>query len=211
MTERLVTIFRVEEGNLAALPIQVILSVYDNVTQLLCSFDIDSCCFAYQHGRVLCTPRGLRALRSGVNIWDSQKEGPTYSQRMEKWDDRGFSIALPGLIEERVSRHVREAHYFALPNRLLLKADRPNVVALQAHGQGDEARTRDTLAQRCTVLKGFESTWANYVRVFVLIAQGRRFVAVAWPGGSLPSNLAEYHTLIPEPSIVRQCRLRAKP
>ena len=63
-----VTIFRIHDGKPAALPVQVILSVYDGVAQMLTGFDIDSCCFAYVPGRgVLCTPRGLRALRYDRN------------------------------------------------------------------------------------------------------------------------------------------------
>ena len=62
------TIFRGHDGKPAALPVQVILSVYDGVAQMLTGFDIDACCFAYVPGKgVLCTPRGLRALRYDRN------------------------------------------------------------------------------------------------------------------------------------------------
>ena len=105
---------------------------------------------------VVCTPRGLRSIRHGVNVWDSEREGLTYAQRMEKWDARGFSIALPGLIKEKVSRHIRDANYYALSCGLMLRGDRPRVVALQATCQRDAPRERDTLAQQCTVLRGFE-------------------------------------------------------
>ena len=153
----MVTIFRVKDGRVRGIPIQVVLSVYQNVTQLLCSFDVDSCCFAYVPGRgVVCTRRGLRSVRHGVNVWDSEREGTTYAQRMEKWDARGFSIALPGLSKEKVSRHIRDANYYALSCGLLLRGDRPSVVALQATCQRDAHRPKDTLAQRCTVLRGFE-------------------------------------------------------
>ena len=146
-----------------SIPVQIILSLYANVTQLLCSFDIDSCCFAYQSGRVVCTARGLRALRHGVNVWDSQREGAAYSHRMEKWDKRGFTIALPGLVKERVSRHVRDGNYYELTCGMLLKADRPNVVAMQPAGPREEVRKKDTLVQRCAVLSGFERIWAKFV------------------------------------------------
>ena len=145
----MVTFFPVKDGRVRGIPIQVVLSVYKNVTQLLCSFDVDSCCFAYVPGRgVVCTRRGLRSVRHGVNVWDSEREGTTYAQRMEKWDARGFSIALPGLSKEKVSRHIRDANYFALSCGLLLRGDRPSVVALQATCQRDAHRPKDTLAQR---------------------------------------------------------------
>ena len=75
---------------------------------------------------------------------------------MEKWDLRGFTIALPGLVKERVSRHVRDGNYYELTCGLLLKADRPNVVAMQTSGPREEVRKKDTMVQRCTVLTGVE-------------------------------------------------------
>ena len=127
-----VTIHRVRsDGKLAALPIQVILSVYDNVTQLLTGFDIDSCCYGYVPGKgVFATPRGFRALRYGVNIFDSNFENATYCHRLEKWDARGYAIAIPGLVEEKISRRFLEASYFAVSfghEVVILRGEKQNI------------------------------------------------------------------------------------
>ena len=110
-----VTIFRVCDGQLRGLPIQVILSVYKSVAHLLSSFDVDSCAVAYVPGKgVYCTPRCLRALRHSVNIFDSDLETATYCHRLQKYDARGFQIALPGLIPQRVSRSIKQGVFYRL-------------------------------------------------------------------------------------------------
>ena len=71
--------FRICDGKLLGLPIQVILSVYTNVEHLLASFDVDccACCYVPEKG-VYCSPRALRALRYSVNIFDSSQGGCFY-------------------------------------------------------------------------------------------------------------------------------------
>ena len=74
-----VTLFRVCQGVLFGFPIQIILSVYDNIAHLLSTFDLDSCAVAYVPGSgVYCTPRALRALRYSVNVFDSDLEGKRF-------------------------------------------------------------------------------------------------------------------------------------
>ena len=71
-----VSIFRICDGKLLGLPIQVILSVYKNVEHLLALFDVDCCSCCYVPGKgVYCSPRALRALRYSVNIFDSDRKG----------------------------------------------------------------------------------------------------------------------------------------
>ena len=74
-----VTLFRVCQGVLSGFPIQIILSVYDNIAHLLSTFDLDSCAVAYMpRSGVYCTPRALRALRYSVNVFDSDLEGKRF-------------------------------------------------------------------------------------------------------------------------------------
>lgn len=147
-----VTIFRVCDGKLLGLPIQIILSVYKNVGHLLASFDVDSCAVAFVLGKgVYCSPRCLRALRHSVNVFDSDLEGPTYCQRLEKWDARGFQIALPGLVLQRISRSIREGIFYRLTTSGLLLR-----VMSTPPQQGNEGVTED-----CRIVDKFEYCWAK--------------------------------------------------
>ena len=141
-----VTIFRICDGKPLGLAVQVILSVYRSVEHLLSSFDIDSCAVAYIPGRgVFCSPRALRALRYSVNIFDSTLEGSTYCQRLEKYDARGFQIALPGLILQRVSRNIKEGAFYRLTTSgLLLRA------------QGQRQRVNEGVIEHCKIASNFE-------------------------------------------------------
>ena len=149
-----VTIFRVCDGNLLGLPIQVILSVYKNVGHLLSSFDLDSCAAAFVPGKgVYCSPRCLRALRYSVNVFDSDLEGPTYCQRLEKWDARGFQIALPGLVLQRVSSSVKEGIFYRLTTTGLL-------LRMMSTPQ---QRLKEGVIQHCKITDKFESFWPKYL------------------------------------------------
>ena len=144
---------------MAALPVQVILSVYENVTQLLTGFD-DSCCYVYVPGKgVFATPRGLRALRNGVNIFDSNFEGNTYCHRLEKWDDRGYAIGVPGLIAEKISRRFLDASYFSVLSgreAIILRGEKQNISSLQLVVGGGASKVNEGVTERCRVLHGFE-------------------------------------------------------
>ena len=152
------TIYRISDGRLAALPVQVILSLNESALQILSGFDIDSCCFAYIPAKgVFASPRGMRALRYGVNVFDSELETPTYCPRLEKWDGRGYAIALPGLVYEKISQRMRGAAFFTLPSGdVILRADRPNVSSLQVSVGSGPSTVSEAVTERCRVLAGFE-------------------------------------------------------
>ena len=149
------TIFRVCDGGSRGLPIQVILSVYKSVAHLLSSFDVDSCAVAFVPGKgVYCTPRCLRALRHSVNIFDSDLETATYCHRLEKYDARGFQIALPGLVSQRVSRSIKEGVFYRLASSSLL------LRLLQT----PHYRVNESVNQHCRIIDNLEYFWTNYVR-----------------------------------------------
>ena len=74
-SKRAVTFFPVSEEVRGTAAIQVILTVYENVQQLLVGFDCDSSCFAYEPAsdKVWTTQRGFRALQYGCNIADNAR------------------------------------------------------------------------------------------------------------------------------------------
>ena len=76
--------------------------------------------------QVWTTKRGLRALQYGCNIVDHRYDGPAYPSRLEKYASRSFALALPGLIEERVSPELRDTRFIYLKGYdMLLKSASP--------------------------------------------------------------------------------------
>ena len=65
-------------------PVQVVLGLGRSVADVLKRFDVDCCCVAFDptERKVLCTERGLRALRYGANVVDSGFGGPGYARRV---------------------------------------------------------------------------------------------------------------------------------
>ena len=74
-SKRAVTFFPVSEEVRGTAAIQVILTVYENVQQLLVGLDCDSSCFAYEPAsdKVWTTQRGFRALQYACNIGDNAR------------------------------------------------------------------------------------------------------------------------------------------
>jgi hypothetical protein len=84
--------------------VQIVLGLSRSVADLLNGFDVDCCCVAYElaTGRVVTTPRGLRALRHGACLVDTDFDSSSYCPRLEKYGLRGWRIGVPGLEELRV-------------------------------------------------------------------------------------------------------------
>ena len=87
----------------------------------------DCCCFAWDADKqkVLCTPRGQRALRYGCNVADNGLFGSfSYTRRLERYADRGLTVAVPGLVPEEISKDLLCAAYIFLQQHdLLLRID----------------------------------------------------------------------------------------
>jgi hypothetical protein len=111
-----ITIFQAISDRPGGKPIQIVLSCYESVSDLLAKFDLDSCCFAFSpsENKVWCTARGKRSVVFSANLVDSRFDSPGYTRRLEKYDARGFRIAIPGFEESLVNRTVRETSYLYL-------------------------------------------------------------------------------------------------
>jgi hypothetical protein len=83
--------------------IQVILRLYNSIAQVISGFDIDSCCIAYDGKKFYCMPRFSRAIKLGYNIADPERQSTTYAQRLTKYRNRGFDIAIPGFIDTNIT------------------------------------------------------------------------------------------------------------
>ena len=114
----------------------------------------------------------------GVNAFDSDLESSTYCYRLEKWNDRGFSIALPGCVPDKVSKRLRDASYFSLPGPadVLLRTEKQNISSLQLVVGGRRARVKEAVAERCSGLTKFERIAAKHFgRVSRIDDEGKVF------------------------------------
>ena len=78
-------------------PVQVVIGLGRSAADVLCRFDVDCCCVAFipNEGRTVCSRRGLRAMRYGVNVVDSAFGGPSYAKRLQKYAERRWAAAVP--------------------------------------------------------------------------------------------------------------------
>ena len=77
--------------------VQIITKLYNNITEVLCNFDLDSCCVGYSNGELYGLPRFIRSLAYCGNILDPEKYSSSYFYRLKKYIKRGFSVYIPGL------------------------------------------------------------------------------------------------------------------
>jgi hypothetical protein len=85
------------------LPFQIVLTSDCTPEQVLQHFDVDSCCFCYTNDKFFGIKRGLRALRTRVNIVDMDRRTYAYEYRLVKYYKRGFDILLPGVNFDNLS------------------------------------------------------------------------------------------------------------
>ena len=145
-------------------PIQVVLSTYQSLPQLLVSFDIDAACCAYvlSSGTFQCSPRGRRALEYRVNLIQSEHHSAAYARRLEKYAARGFAVSLPGLDVSLLSPDVLSASHVWMKKRdLLLRVlsdneDAPGLssIAMPAGGKAQKVRQVFVRKQRAKTVLG---------------------------------------------------------
>ena len=158
-----VTIFE-QQGS----PVQIVLSTYSKLEDLLVSFDIDCACCAFvlstAGGSFVCTPRCRRSLEYHVNLMQSPRHSAAYVHRLEKYATRGFAIGLPGLDLSLVSSRLLSASYIRIKkNRdLLLRvlpspsdSDAPGIscVSMPAGNKTTEVRCRKQKARKVSGLQ----------------------------------------------------------
>nr|CAG4713315.1 unnamed protein product [Naegleria fowleri] len=95
---------------------QIILRLYSSIEEVLCGFDVDSCCFAFDGTHVFTTPRGRRSIIYRYNMVDTSRQSYTYEKRLYKYACRGFRIYVPNYNRNYVKREgllhpVQEKYY----------------------------------------------------------------------------------------------------
>ncbi len=85
--------------------VQLVLKYYASIPQVLDSFDLDSCCFAYYQGSIWYNDRAKRVLACGYNIVDVRRRSSSFEYRLLKYHHKyGIGIAIPGFIYYRLER-----------------------------------------------------------------------------------------------------------
>jgi hypothetical protein len=90
--------------------LQVITRIYASKSDVLNSFDIDCCCVGYDGTTVLLTPRCVESIRNKVNTVSLDIRGDAYENRLLKYAERGFSIAVPklrGILSELDGKYIK--------------------------------------------------------------------------------------------------------
>jgi hypothetical protein len=77
--------------------IQIITKLHNSIAEVLTHFDLDSCCVGYCNGNLYALPRFIRSLAYSGNIFDPDRQSPSYIHRLKKYMKRGFTIYIPGL------------------------------------------------------------------------------------------------------------------
>ena len=124
------------------------LQVVENVNDLLRQFDVDCAAVAFEPatGKTYMSPRAKRAFESGCIVLDSRFNSPTYAERLWKYANRGFAVAVPGLDMHLVSRNIAKDNYmFVQDKNILLKIDKmgrlgSNEINVQFDGQRSRLR-----------------------------------------------------------------------
>ena len=77
--------------------VQIITKLYNNIADIFTNFDLDCCCVGYSKGNFYGLPRFIRSLAYSGNIFDPERQSPSYIHRLKKYIKRDFSLYIPGL------------------------------------------------------------------------------------------------------------------
>jgi hypothetical protein len=77
--------------------IQFVTSLFENINNVLNSFDLDCCCVGIQKYKVYAINRFVRSLEYGGNIFQPQKQSVYYFHRIQQYISRGFLLFVPGV------------------------------------------------------------------------------------------------------------------
>jgi hypothetical protein len=84
--------------------IQIITRLYESKEEILNEFDIDCICVGFDGKDVLATGRALKAISTRINTVDLSIRGENDENRLLKYAERGFAIAVPGLDVSKLDR-----------------------------------------------------------------------------------------------------------
>ena len=90
---------------------QIVLRIYNSISEILTGFDVDCSCAAYDGSQVYASPRALGAYMTQVNTIDLTRRSPSYENRLSKYAHRGFEVYWPNLDRSRVDPTIFERSF----------------------------------------------------------------------------------------------------
>ena len=94
--------------------IQIVLRNFKSISEILMSFDVDSCAFGYDGDKVWCTPRSQYAITRAVNTINIGKRSQSYEYRLAKYGKRGYAVYVPSFTETNLNEQI----YLKPPHQL---------------------------------------------------------------------------------------------
>lgn len=88
--------------------VQIVLRLYDSISQIITGFDVDCACAAYDGKQVYAAPRALAAFVTQCNTIDLTRRSPSYENRLSKYSHRGFEVYWPLLDRSRIDPTIFE-------------------------------------------------------------------------------------------------------
>jgi ankyrin repeat protein len=91
--------------------VQIVLRLYDSISQIITGFDVDCACAAYDGNQVYASPRALTAFATQTNTIDLSRRSPSYENRLSKYSHRGFEVHWPLLDRSRIDPTIFERSF----------------------------------------------------------------------------------------------------
>ncbi|TVY42900.1 Uncharacterized protein LSUB1_G001614 [Lachnellula subtilissima] len=88
--------------------VQIVLRLYNSISQIITGFDVDCACAAYNGKQVYAAPRALAAFVTQCNTIDLTRRSPSYENRLSKYSHRGFEVHWPLLDRNRIDPTIFE-------------------------------------------------------------------------------------------------------
>ncbi len=131
--------------------VQIVLRLYDSISQIITGFDVDCACVAYDGSQVYAAPRALAAFVTQCNPIDLTRRSPSYENRLSKYSRRGFEVHWPLLdrtridptIFERSSGHTQGLARLLILEKLPKSVDRDNYMDQRRAERGRPALHRN--------------------------------------------------------------------
>lgn len=138
--------------------VQIVLRLYDSISQILTGFDVDVACVAYDGKQVYAAPRALTAFMTQANTIDLTRRSPSYENRLSKYSHRGFEVHWPSLERSRIDPTIFERSFGRTQGlaRLLILEKLPKSVDRDAYM--DQRRAE---RGRPAISRGYRNQYRN--------------------------------------------------
>jgi len=115
--------------------VQIVLRLYDSVSQIITGFDVDCACAAYDGKQVYAAPRAVAAFVTQCNTIDLTRRSPSYENRLSKYSHRGFEVHWPIMDRTRIDPTIFERSFGRTQGlaRLLILEKLPKIVDREAY------------------------------------------------------------------------------